>query len=263
MVYGWGDNWVLQPIAVQTRREQLGGLTQNLYESPILRAVTGPVIRPGGFDLTDRGVAHCKLAVGTRVLDIGCGAGAVVDHLRRQHGLNAVGVDLSAVLLKDGALNYDGLSLIRAQAEHLPIADNAVGAVVCECMLSLCFEPRAVLDEIRRVLQPGSFLILTDVYERMPGDDDWMGKLSIHCCLQGAVDRATVVSRLADVGLHLEIWEDHTPLLKQLAAQLIWTYGSLDAFWSALGRTDATEKTHTGGAACSSRPGYYLAVAQK
>jgi cyclopropane fatty-acyl-phospholipid synthase-like methyltransferase len=47
----------------------------NLYESPVLRAVTGAVIRPGGFALTDRGLARCRLRAGARVLDIGCGAG--------------------------------------------------------------------------------------------------------------------------------------------------------------------------------------------
>jgi arsenite methyltransferase len=240
----------------------LGGLTQNLYESPILRSVTGPVIRPGGFELTDRGLAICSLTAGARVLDIGCGAGAVVDHLRHQHNLNAVGVDLSAVLLNDGALNNDGLPLIRGRAEQLPFADDAVGAVVCECMLSLCPEPRAVLHEIRRVLLPGSFLILTDVYAGVNGGNG-MVKPSVHCCLQGAVDRTTVVSRLADAGLKLEIWEDHTPLLKQLAAQLIWTYGSLEAFWSALGGSDAVDNKQQMGSACSSRPGYYLAVARK
>jgi arsenite methyltransferase len=243
--------------------KQLGGLARNLYESPILRSVTGPVIRPGGFELTDRGMAHCKLPSGTRVLDIGCGAGAVVDHLRQQYNLNAFGVDLSAVLLKDGAQSYDGLPLIQGRAEQLPIADETFGAVVCECMLSLCREPVAVLHEILRVLRPGSFLILTDVYARVPGDDGWMGMLSVRCCLQGAVDRETVEKRVADAGFDLLLWQDHTPLLKQLAAHLVWTYGSLDAFWSALGRTDTTEKTNAGGVACSSRPGYYLAIARK
>ena len=241
----------------------MADLTLNLYESPVLRSVAGPVIRPGGFDLTDRGLAPCHLQPGTRVLDIGCGTGACVDHLRRQHGLKAAGVDLSAVLLKDGKLNSPGSPIVRGRAEQLPVRDGAFGAVVCECMLSLCPEPRAVLHEIRRVLQPGSFLILTDIYARVPGDNRWMGRLSVNCCLQGAVDRATVEGRLADVGLNLEIWEDHTPLLKQLAAQLIWIYGSLDAFWSALGRSETTGNSSHAENTCNSRPGYYLAVARK
>jgi arsenite methyltransferase len=235
----------------------------NLYESTILRSVTGPVIRPGGFDLTDRGLDFFPLAPGSRVLDVGCGTGACVDHLRTRHGLKAAGVDLSPVLLKDGKLAYPGSPLVRGRAEQLPIPDGAFGAVVCECMLSLCPEPQIVLHEIRRVLQPCGGLILTDIYARVPGDGQWMEEVSVHCCLQGAVDRATVENRVADAGLDLVLWEDHTPLLKRLAAQLVWTYGSLNAFWSALGRSEAIEKRQPAGGACSSRLGYYLAVVRK
>jgi arsenite methyltransferase len=250
-------------MVVYRSNYRLGGSTLNLYESPILREVTGPVIRPGGFDLTDRGLACCRLAPGIRVLDIGCGTGACVDHLRRRHGLKAAGVDLSAVLLKEGASTYDGLPLLRGMAEQLPAMDDYFGAVVSECMLSLCPVPQSVLREVRRVLQPGGFLILADVYACTPGHGGWMGKDSIHSCLRGAVDRETIVSRVEDAGLDLLLWEDHTPVLKQLAAQLIWTYGSLDAFWSALGRSDTAGNLHQGGTACISRPGYYLAVARK
>ena len=249
-------------VAVMSN-DQLGGSSLNLYESRILREVTGPVIRPGGFDLTDRGLACCRLAPGIRVLDIGCGTGACVDHLRRRHGLKAAGVDISAVLLKEGATTYDGLPLLRGLAEQLPSMDDYFGAVVSECMLSLCPDPQSVLREVRRVLQPGGFLILADIYACKPGHGGWMGRESIHSCLQGAVDRETVERRIADAGLDLELWEDHSPLLKQLAAQLIWTYGSLEAFWSALGRSDTSENLHQGGTACSGRPGYYLAIARK
>jgi arsenite methyltransferase len=242
---------------------QSGGLNLNLYESPLLRAVTGPILRPGGFDLTDRSLARCGLAPGTPVLDIGCGTGAGVDHLRKRHGLKAVGVDLSTVLLREGALTYPGSPLAQGRAEQLPLPDGAFDAVVCECMLSLCPDPHAVLREVRRVLQPGGVLILTDVYARIPDHGQMMGRVSAHCCLQGAVDRTTAESRVADAGLDLEVWEDHTSLLKQLAAQLVWTYGSLDAFWSALGRCDATEDMCPARNTCGSRPGYYLAVARK
>ncbi|MGD9222784.1 MAG: class I SAM-dependent methyltransferase [Desulfobacteraceae bacterium] len=234
----------------------------NLYESPTLRAVTGPAIRPGGFDLTDRGLARCRLAAGTRVLDIGCGTGACVEHLRRLHGLEAAGVDLSALLLEEGALKHRGLPLIRGRAEQLPATAGTFGAVVCECMLSLCPEPHAVLGEIQRVLQPGGFLLLTDVYDRTPGDGGWRDSV-VYSCLRGTVDRATVERRVAAAGLEVVLWEDHTPLLKQLAAQLVWTFGSMAAFWSALGRSGGAGKMRRGETACSSRPGYFLVVARK
>jgi arsenite methyltransferase len=153
--------------------------------------------------------------------------------------------------------------LLRGRAEQLPSADGIFGAAVCECMLSLCPDPHAVLREIRRVLRPGGPLILTDVYARGPGDGRRMIKVSVQCCLQGAVNRAAVESRVGEAGFDLDLWEDHTPLLTQLAAQLVWTYGSLDEFWSALGRSDVTQNKQAAKKTCSSRPGYYLAIARK
>jgi ubiquinone/menaquinone biosynthesis C-methylase UbiE len=222
--------------------------------------VTGPVIRPGGFELTDRGLACCRLAKGARVLDIGCGAGAAVDHLQLRHGVLAAGLDFSFSLLAEGRKNHGHLPLIRGRAEMLPTASGVFDAVLCECVLSLCPEPDMVLKEIWRVLIPGGHLIISDVYARGPAINPRMGETLIQCCLQGAVGRLTTESRLAVAGFKVMLWEDHTPLLKRLAAQMIWTYGSLDAFWSAVAGPDAARAMNRHG--CG-RPGYYLAVAHK
>jgi arsenite methyltransferase len=236
----------------------------NIYESPALRAVSGPVIRPGGFALTDRGLTRCCLAKGTPVLDIGCGTGAVVDYLRRRHCLAAVGLDRSALLLSEGVRIHPGSPLVRGQAERLPAAAGCFGAVLCECVLSLCADPQRVLQETLRVLRPGGHLVLTDLYRRGTNAGAQTREIGVRSCLQGAVNRSTTQSRVRGAGFNEMIWEDHTGLLKQLAAQLIWTYGSLDAFWGAVGGPDAARamRRREDLDTCS-RPGYYLLVARK
>jgi SAM-dependent methyltransferase len=235
----------------------------NLYESRALREVSGPAIRPGGFELTARGLAPCRLAPGARVLDVGCGTGATVDYLRHRHGLAAIGLDFSAVLLEEGARTHGGSPLVRGRAEQLPASEGCFGAVLCECVLSLCPDPLCVLGEIRRVLKPGGYLVLTDIYARRPHDATWSGEPSVQCCLQGAVDRNTIEGRINTTGYDLLLWEDHSELLIYLAAQLIWTYGSLDAFWSFVGGPDAPATMCGSGTGRYNRSGYYLLAAQK
>jgi SAM-dependent methyltransferase len=137
--------------------------------------------------------------------------------------------------------------------------------VLCECVLSLCSDPLNVLKEMRRVLLPQGSLVLMDIYAQTPKSKGWaLRGLNVRCCLQGAVDRTAVENRVAAAGFELLLWEDHTRLLKQLAAQLVWTYGSLDAFWSAVAGPDTAETLcRRGGAGGSARPGYYLLVARK
>lgn len=235
----------------------------NLYESPAMREFTMPVIRPGGFELTSRGVAYSRLAPDARVLDVGCGTGAVVSYLRQQHGLAAMGIDLSAVLLEEGARNYTGSPLARGCAEQLPMADGCFDAVLCECMLSLCSDPLHVLRELQRILQPGGYLVLTDIYARGTTAATGTGRPTVHCCLQGAVNRSTTEDRITETGFELLLWEDHSVRLKQLAAQLVFAYGSLDAFWTAVGGPDTAATMQGSGAGGCNRPGYYLLVAQK
>lgn len=239
-------------------------IKRNLYESRALRDITGSVIRPGGFRLTDRGLAYCDLAQGARVLDVGCGTGATVHYLRFQHGLCVMGIDRSSALLEDGARSNGGSPLVRGRAEQIPIGDGCVEAVFCECVLSLCSDPIDTLKEVVRVLQVGGYLVLTDVYSPDPSfPAHAVGTSAVGCCLQGAVGRTAVEDRIAAVGCDLLLWEDHSALLKHLAGQLIWTYGSLDAFWSVFAGPDAAGTINSRGGGGCAQPGYYLLVAQK
>lgn len=228
------------------------------YESPALRDITGPAIRPGGLELTERAMAFCDLAAGARVLDLGCGIGASVAYLRRSWSLAAFGLDLSAGLLDEADQVFGRLPLLRGRAEQPPLADGSLAAVLCECMLSLCPDPVPVLAQAHRMLSPYGFLIVTDIYARTHGDAPRVDRSQIRCCLEGAMDRNTIESSLAGAGFELLLWEDHTPLLKHLAARLILAFGSRVAWRLITGNGDLS-----GPAACAGRPGYFLLVARK
>jgi SAM-dependent methyltransferase len=233
----------------------------NLYESKEMRAVTGPTIRPGGLTLTERALAFCRLPAGARVLDVGCGVGATVEYLSQEHHYAAFGVDLSSLLLKEGIERGPNLALLQGAAESLPFRDESFSALFCECVLSLLHDPVSVLKEFARVLNPGGTLILSDVYARMPDEASSLQRLPLRSCIKGAVGIRQIIAWVEESGLSVVLWEDHSALLKQLAAQLIFSFGSLNAFWATTcseGLPDAIEATVK-----RASPGYYLLIARR
>ena len=200
-----------------------------------------PVLRPGGFAITDRALAFCAFPAGARILDIGCGSGATVTHARRTHHLAACGID------SDPACVAGREHLLCARAEHLPFPADVMDGLLLECSLSVMDDPEAVLAECRRVLKPGGRLAISDVYAR--GEAARLGG-----CL-GRVDRReTLIASVQDRGFGLELFEDHSGHLRALWAQRVFEQGA-GALCAELGADRRTLKA----VGC----GYCLLVARK
>ena len=223
--------------------------------------MTGPAIRPGGLTLTKRALALCSLPEGARVLDVGCALGASVEIFCQERHLAAFGVDTSSLLLKEGIQKNPDLGLLQGAADQLPFPDRCLSAVFCECVLSLLHDPISALKEFARVLHPGGFLILSDVYARMPDEAFSLKHVPVHCCLKGAVGRKQIIATVEDSGFAALLWEDHSVLLNQLAAQLIFSFGSLNAFWAASCNGEDPEPIKQ--TVQRARPGYYLLIARR
>lgn len=231
-----------------------------IYESEEIRDVTGSAIRPGGLALTEHALSFVRLPAGANVLDVGCGIGATVEFLRK-HRYSAFGVDTSSLLLKEGVGSGTNPGLVKAKAEHLPFPDRCFSALFCECVLSLLADPAEALEEFARVLSPGGYLVLSDVYARLPDNASSFRDLPVHCCITGAVGRRQTAATVEGSGFSTVIWEDHSGVLNQLAARLVFSFGSLNAFWAATccgGDPEAIRQTVQRG-----RPGYYLLIATK
>jgi SAM-dependent methyltransferase len=205
---------------------------------------------------------YCHFPPEAWLLDVGCGSGTTVEYLMNHYRLAASGVDISSRLLGEGKARDDTLPLARARAEHLPFGSGSLDGILCECVLSLLSEPGRTMREFNRVLRPGGKLVLSDIYlrgegrgDRGQGEDKNINEEAVDGCLQGARSSCSVKKLLSENGFSVMLWEDHTPLLKELAARLVLAHGSMDALWGCSGMGLSMM--------AALRPGYYLMVARK
>jgi len=223
--------------------------------------IPGDTLRPGGLELTQRGLDMCSFPAGAIILDAGCGAGATVSHLL-ERGFRPFGIDRSAMLLALGRAREPHLPLVRSSADHLPVRTASADGVLCECALSVTEAPDAALAEFHRVLKAGGRLVLSDVYARDPSGIPVLRTLPIECCLRGALDVSRLAETLDCSRFEIRLWEDHSDLFARFAAELVWSTGSVHDLWAHVG-SGAADSTDIAAAVADARPGYFLLIATK
>ena len=233
-----------------------------VYESEVFMKSSTGLIRPGGTELTRRLVEFCGLQAGDRVLDVGCGTGASVACLQQEFGLQVQGIDPSALLLERGRGLYPEITLQQGRGEELPYSNQSWKGILCECSLSL-MELEIALQEFYRVLYPGGWLMIADIYWRQPHRQPpgQLFPVGQSCILQGARGREELLQHVQEQGFALRLWQDCSQVLNQMVFDIIMQHGSLTAFWEkVLPANDPHLCQQTAG---RGKPGYYLLVAQK
>ena len=215
-------------------------------------------MRPGGFAITDRAIRFCNFTSQARLADLGCGLGATIRHLEREHGLTAVGLDQDAACVAKArakTINSAGGRhgnqpdrLIVGDARQMPFADSSLDGLLFECSFSKMEPPEAVLAECRRVLKSGGYWICSDLYARRKqaaarGDRAMTGRFDT---------RQMIVERAEANGFEVCLFEDHTPTLQAMVGQLILD-GGLESLRENLG----TSREGLREIGC----GYYLMIA--
>lgn len=110
----------------------------------------------------------CELAVGKTVLDIACGDGYGAAMLAR-HAAQVTGVDIDTPTVERARGKYvaDNLRFLQGSATDIPLDDDSVDLVISFETIEHLMEQDRMLYEIRRVLRPEGFLIISspDKYE--------------------------------------------------------------------------------------------------
>lgn len=97
-----------------------------------------------------------KVVAGQRVLDVGCGPGALTAELVKRLGAGAVSaVDPSESFVAALRERLPAVAVQRASAEALPFADQTFDASLAQLVVHFMTDPVGGLTEMRRVTRPG------------------------------------------------------------------------------------------------------------
>jgi SAM-dependent methyltransferase len=155
----------------------------------------GP-LHPGGREATEALLDRAEVDGGTRLLEVGCGAGEALS-VASERGAQAWGVDPDPGA--DRAIVADGTAL--------PVADDAVDVVLAECVLCLT-DLSESLAETRRVLDEGGRLALSDVV--VEGEEPAVPEAVAEAlCLSGARSEEYLLGELETAGFTVESVADH------------------------------------------------------
>jgi ubiquinone/menaquinone biosynthesis C-methylase UbiE len=84
-----------------------------------------------------------------RILEVGCGSGAILSELPRSPA--RYGLDLDAAALAECRIHTPGVSLTRADGHHIPYPDQSFDIAYCHYLLLWVKDPLQVVREMARV----------------------------------------------------------------------------------------------------------------
>ncbi len=92
-----------------------------------------------------------------RVLEVGCGTGAILSDLEIPASLH--GLDLSRAALAEARVHAPGAILVRADALSLPYADFTFDITFCHFLLLWVRDPLQAAREMARATRPNGFVL--------------------------------------------------------------------------------------------------------
>lgn len=103
--------------------------------------------------------AQISLSTATRILDVGCGTGAIELELLSLAQGTIFGLDIDPANLALAITHAPGAFYIQADAHQLPLPAGTFDIVLCHFLLLWVSDPVQVVREMRRLARPGGAVL--------------------------------------------------------------------------------------------------------
>lgn len=174
-----------------------------------------------------------EVVPGQRVLDVGCGPGALTGELVSRVGATHVAaIDPSDPFVAACSSSFPGADVRAGRAEAIPFEAAAFDSVLTQLVMHFVSEPDLVASELRRVVREGG-LVAACVWDFEHGMEMlrcfWDAALDVDA---GAPDEAAVLrfggrGEIAELFAAASLDDVHETTL-----QVSSTYGDFDELWS-------------------------------
>jgi len=153
-------------------------------------------------------VALASLREGETVLDLGSGAGFDCFLAAQRVGKRGrvIGVDMTPEMVQKARENakkgeYDNVEFRLGEIESLPLPDNAVDAVISNCVINLSPDKAKVFKEAFRVLKPGGRIMISDMVLLKELPDSVRNSVEAYVgCLSGAIMKPEYIALIEKAG---------------------------------------------------------------
>lgn len=203
-------------------------------------ATTAPVNYLKGASLTrhqrrrHRAVLSLLRRVSGNVLDYGCGYGDLTHAIARTH--QVVGCDVDPERVAFAKREFAPVEFAVCRPDAAPFADHSFDVVVSAVVIHFVPDPRAYLDEIRRLVRPKGHLLIVcknepvvrNTFRRLLGKNRAASKLWVP-------PQAEIQSNLADAGFDvIDATYFYDPPFAGWKNPRDWAFGSIEQLLSVM-----------------------------
>lgn len=142
---------------------------------------------------------------GDKVLDMGCGTGAVLSQLEQRCDLEGYGMDIEAEMIKQAAIKCPRMTILQGDCSKTPFQNEFFDSMIACMTFHHFYDQTAFAKEASRVLKQGGRLYLADPY---PPN-------FIRKWINAVVKRRNLVGKLNTEQEILRIFEPHRLVLKE------------------------------------------------
>lgn len=99
----------------------------------------------------------------TKLLDIGCGTGYLIDMLSKDYNAEFTGLDLSPEMIKQANnKKIKNAIFVEGRSDEIPFDDNTFDIITCSQSFHHYPDTDKAMQEAKRVLKPGGLYVLSD-----------------------------------------------------------------------------------------------------